>query len=379
MDLLNHLFKENSKLKGDGYRPLTYGAESLYPKGREKTFVRDLVQFLYEILYDDTTVGSKGQEKDRVEDIKPYLLRTKRTTIQKPHLDSQMGDMTELGSSSPQNPNLSGAKRRSKRPKKVVKSYNEDKEDRTAQQKDQTDPKEEEKDRKTISYLPWSIDLPLVNDSFFLNLWLIDHQAAGKYRTREQTTKKKENIWEKGKPIDNWQVGIRIEVPPRCIFLWRNDLVHSGCYAGRDVHKPVSHDFSSVHADKILPEQEEELKNQEKEKEPKEDEEKKIAVSHCERMHAFLPTSQAWIADLEARQPPTYGTLLAFTPFDGTLATLKKKTKELEEHKISNKVPVMADYPFWPHGWSCGQEPLSTKALLENKNMMIPNLARRGK
>ena len=207
------------------------------------------------------------------------------------------------------------------------------------------------------------MDLPLIDDSFFLNMWLLDHDAATAFQKREKTTNKKGSIYRPGKPneIEKWQVGMRIEIPPRYIFLWRNDIVHSGCYAGRDLIQPHSREYASVHVG-IESDNEGEGKH---------------CTSFCERMHCYLPTTPAWIADLKERSPSTYGTQLTFTPFDGTLSTSKKRNEEVQLGKFNNTVPVMASYLFWPSGESCGQVPRSSKTPVENRTKMFHNASKR--
>ena len=94
MNTLNRVFREENKLQGTHNIKKELSSvdelvdqEILCPPGRKETFARDLIRLLYEILYDDTTVGHNGQNPDRVEEIRPYLLRTKKTSQQRPHLD----------------------------------------------------------------------------------------------------------------------------------------------------------------------------------------------------------------------------------------------------------------------------------------------------
>ena len=141
MNDLDKLFKENTKLKDQMTVKKELGTidsmaehKILSPKGRERTFAQDIVRFLYQILYDDTTVGRKGQEQERVQNINPYLLRTTKTTLQRPHTDSEMGEPSELGTESKDEDPI-GTKRRSKHPKRNVASYNKDADDPTTQEK----------------------------------------------------------------------------------------------------------------------------------------------------------------------------------------------------------------------------------------------------
>ena len=96
----------------------------LSPEGREHTFARDLIRFMYEILFDDTTIGCKGQDRERVKNVKPFLLKTRQTTQQIPHLDSEMGTITKLTVEADTKDDTTT--RKSKRARKKVTSYNED-------------------------------------------------------------------------------------------------------------------------------------------------------------------------------------------------------------------------------------------------------------
>ena len=348
MEVLNKQFKEGSKLNNqDTVKKELQSVSQLVkekvisPPGREETFMPDLVRFLYEILGDDTTIGRKNQGNDTVENIAPYLLRTRQTTLQRAHLDSEMGTIGERGTVAKMGLDLeAGSTRRmSTRPRKVPRSYNEadDPDDPNDAKQKRTLLSQAEADRTTRTYLPWSMDIPLIDDSFFLNLWLIDHGAATKYIQNDNSTKI--NIKE------DWQIGIRIEVPSGCVFLWRNDLVHSGCYAGPDLAKKRNPDaFDYVHP--VL--------------------ESNSAVSNCERMHAYLPTTEHWQIDVETRTPSTYGILDVLTPFDGTLASSKKRREEKQANRCKARAE-MASYIYWPDGRHCCYVSKKSTQVPENR------------
>ena len=91
MNTLNRLFQEENKLQGTHTLKKELPSvnelvdqEILCPLGRKEIFARDLIRLLYKILYGDTTVGRKGQNPDRVKEIRPYLLRTKKQVNRDP-------------------------------------------------------------------------------------------------------------------------------------------------------------------------------------------------------------------------------------------------------------------------------------------------------
>ena len=351
MDTLDQQFHEETKLQNTytlkkelASVDALIEAEILCPPGRKETFAKDLVRLLYEILYDDTTIGRKGQSTERVEAISPYLLRTKKTTQQRPHLDSKMGTKTELASNV-ESVDTSHT-RRSKRARNTVATYNEDavSQEPTKQTIEITDD-----DRRTRTYLPWSIDVPLIQDCFYLNVWLIDHSDAKRFMTRQSAV-------DKTNP-ENWQIGIRIQIPPGAIFLWRNDLVHSGCYAGEDLRKKPSDHFDAVHVG-VGGEQGE------------------MIVSNCERMHAYLPTTSNWVEDLLSRTPSTYGTLDVFTPFDGTLGS--SKIREWESKEYSGKIPELVSFLFWPNKDGCGTVLKTGRKFPKNRTAVFSKQAKTG-
>lgn len=344
--VLDEQFKTKDKLKDqDTYKRDLYSVTNLAskkiltPPGREDTFAASTVRFLYEILNDDTTVGRKGQAIDTVDRINPYLLRTARTTQQRPHLDSMMGSVTELGTRI-DGTNDSGL-RKSKRARRSVDSYKEDEEQTTANE--HTRGKTNDENLNTRTYLPWSVDIPLVDDSFFLNLWLLDYGSTTASMRRTNLGKQRQAP----KKPENWQIALRIEVPSYCVFLWRNDLVHSGCYAGRNIRHKIDNTFACVHVGTN----------------PKEINE---IVSNCERMHAYLPTTEQWIIDLEERTPSTYGELKVFTPFDGTLATSMKRLDE--RTTFGSNIPVLASFLNWPNGDKCNKILPQKKGLPLNRS-----------
>ena len=298
---------------------------------------------LYEILYDDTTVGRKGQNPDRVEEIRPYLLRTKKTSQQRPHLDSEMGTKTELASNIEADD--TSRTRKSKRARKKVATYDDN---FVAEEPTKCDVVVTDDDRMTRMYLPWSLDIPIIQDSLFLNLWLIDHEDAVRFMTRQSKC-------DKNTTPENWQIGIRIQIPHGCVFLWRNDLVHSGCYAGENIKKTTSGDFDAMHVG-IGGEQGE------------------MIVSNCKRMHAYLPTTSNWVEDLRSRSPLTYGVTNVITPFDGTLGLSKIRVKEYQENK--GKFPELVSFLFWPNKDICSKILKTSRAMPSNRTALFGKQAK---
>ena len=378
METLNQMFRDKVKLRGQNtYKKELFSVTNLVKKGvlgstgNNETFAQDLVRFFYEILHDDTVIGRKNQVIERVEEINPYLLRTRMTTQQKPHLDSPMGALPELGLTEEDTPQA-GKTRRSGRAMKTKPNYKEsDDDDWTESNTDRitvldnssptsTTVEITEEDHSTRTYLPWSFDIPLIKDPFYLNLWLIDHKSAVNFMKRNKRSKTTTPLV--------WQIGIRLQIPSKFAFLWRNDLVHSGCYAGPDKKTKPSNDDDAVHVGVGKSTKRPPVPNRISTEEP--------SVSNCERMHAYLPTSEQWLTDLETRTPSTFGYLNVFTPFDGTLASSKKRH---EEHERNQAVPDLASYLYWYNGDPPNKILTTGKKLPENYRDMLSRAAKSGK
>ena len=65
--------------------------------------------------------------------------------------------------------------RKSKRARKKVATYDDNV---VAEEPTKCDIVVTDDDRMTRTYLLWSLNIPLIQDSLFLNLWLIDHEDA---------------------------------------------------------------------------------------------------------------------------------------------------------------------------------------------------------